>query len=281
MSAKQTPDNDSAGPTFESLLERRARLDNLHRALSNREIQPFFQPIVDPDGSITSVEALVRWVHPERGVLGVAEFLPLARMAGLAEAIDAHVLEKALEFATRLDQAGYSHVEIHVNVDPKVIGRGGFAARFLERCEQHGVAPSQMVIEITETDLLAPGEVSLENLSELRRAGTQVTIDDFGTGFSSLSHLMILPVDGVKIDKSFVAGLGTDTAATNLTRVILGLAQSLGLSAVAEGVEHASEYHELVSFGCTAFQGWRYSPAVHPDDLLELLPRITPADADD
>jgi diguanylate cyclase (GGDEF)-like protein/PAS domain S-box-containing protein len=280
MRAKRSTGAESAGPTFESVRMRRARLDDLINALGNGEIQPFFQPIVDADGRVTAVEALVRWVHPERGVLGVNEFLPLARMAGLAEATDDHVLDSSLVFATRLADAGYDHVEVHVNVDPKVIGRSSFATAFLDRCERRGSSARQMVIEITETDLLAPDPASLENISRLRQAGTCVTIDDFGTGFSSLSHLMQLPIDGVKIDQTFVAGIGTDAAATNLTRAILGLSESLNLSCVAEGVEQSSQRDSLATHGCTSFQGWLYSPAVPPDVLLGMLPQIDPSDWD-
>jgi len=281
MRAKRSSGGESVGPTFESVRVRRARLDGLIHAIGKGEIQPFFQPIVDADGYVTAVEALVRWVHPDRGVLGVDEFLPLARMAGLAEAIDDHVLDASLAFATRLVASGHGHIEVHVNVDPRVIARDSFAIGFLERCERHGASPRQVVIEITETDLLAPGAASLENISRLRQAGTRVTIDDFGTGFSSLSHLMQLPIDGVKIDQTFVAGIDIDAAATNLTRAILGLSESLELSCVAEGVERCSQRDSLAAHGCTSFQGWLYSPAVHPDVLLGLLPQIDPSDWED
>ena len=274
MRAKRNADPESGGISFDAINERRQQLDQLRAALDSGEIQPFFQPIVSVDGTVTAVEALVRWVHPVRGVLGVGEILPLAQMAGLMEAIDDRTLEAALRFAARLVDFGHGDVEVHVNVDPKVIAQAAFAAGFLRKCTETGADPAQIVIEITETDLLAPGVTSLANMQDLRRAGTHVSIDDFGTGYSSLAHLLELPVDGVKIDRRFVAGIDIDPAATNLTTAILGLSESLQLGCVAEGVEQPYQRDRLASLGCTAFQGWLFSPAVCADELLSLLPRL-------
>lgn len=280
MRVKRNADPQSGEISFDSINQRRRHLDQLRGALTTGEIQPFFQPIVAADGRVLSLEALVRWVHPVRGVLGVDEILPIAQMAGLAEAIDEQVLDLALAFARRLTEAGHGHIEVHVNVDPKVISRAAFAFDFLERCAQHGARPEQIVVELTETDLLAPGVTALDNMQELRRAGTHVSIDDFGTGYSSLSHLLELPVDGVKIDRKFVAGIDLDPAATNLTTAILGLSESLQLGCVAEGVEQPYQRDRLIALGCNAFQGWLYSPAVPPDEAMALLPTIDGAISD-
>lgn len=274
MRVKRNADPETGGISFDAINERRQQLDQLRSALESGEIQPFFQPIVSADGIVTAVEALVRWVHPVRGVLGVGEILPLAQMAGLMGAIDDHVLDMSLAFASQLDSSGYGNIEVHVNVDPKVISQPAFAASFLRKCSTFGANPGQLVVELTETDLLAPGATSLNNMQELRRAGTHVSIDDFGTGYSSLSHLLELPVDGVKIDRRFVAGIDVDPAATNLTTAILGLSESLQLGCVAEGVEQPYQRDRLASLGCTAFQGWLFSPAVAPSEVIGLLPRI-------
>lgn len=280
MRTKRNADPESGGISVDAINERRRHLDQLRNALATGEIQPFFQPIVDPTGQIIAVEALVRWVHPVRGVLGVGEILPLAQMAGLGEAIDDTVLNMSLAFAHRLSNFGRPDVEVHVNVDPKILSNPDFSHNFLQRCLQHGADPNQIVIEITETDLLAPGVASLNNLHELRRAGIHVSIDDFGTGYSSLSHLLELPVDGVKIDRRFVAGIDVDSAATNLTTAILGLSESLQLGCVAEGVEQPYQRDRLAALGCNAFQGWLFAPAVSADDVLEMLPALdaTPVD---
>ncbi len=274
MSAKRFTDPDSGGISVDAINDRRQQLELLRAALSDGQIQPFFQPICAADGTITAVEALVRWVHPLRGVLGVGEILPLAQMAGLAEAVDDQVLEQSLAFAVRLAEAGYPDIEVHVNIDPKVMSRPAFGATFLERCRRAGADPTHLVVEITETDLLSPGAASLANMQKLRFAGIHVSIDDFGTGYSSLAHLLELPIDGVKIDRRFVAGIDIDPAATNLTTAILGLSDNLHLTCVAEGVEQPYQRERLAALGCTAFQGWLYAPAVAPDELLAMLPQI-------
>ena len=274
MSAKRFADPETSGISVDAINERRRQLELLRAALDDGQIQPFFQPICTADGTITAIEALVRWVHPLRGVLGVGEILPLARMAGLAEAVDDQVLDQALKFAARLVATGHPEIEVHVNIDPKAISRAAFGASFLERCRRAGANPTQLVIEITETDLLSPGAASLANMQKLRFAGIHVSIDDFGTGYSSLAHLLELPIDGVKIDRRFVAGIDVDPAATNLTTAILGLSANLKLTCVAEGVEQPYQRDRLAELGCRAFQGWLFAPAVTADELLEMLPRI-------
>lgn len=271
MSAKRFADPESGGISVDAINQRRRQVDHLRHALNAGEIQPFFQPICDVDGQITAVEALVRWVHPLRGVLGVGEILPLAQMAGLAETVDDCVLDQALEFAVALTDLGRGDVEVHVNIDPKVIARPAFGASFLDRCRRRGAHAAQLVVEITETDLLSPGAASLANMKKLRFAGIHVSIDDFGTGYSSLAHLLELPVDGVKIDRRFVAGIDLDPAATNLTTAILGLSESLKLTCVAEGVEQPYQRDRLAELGCRSFQGWLYSAAVPGIEILAML----------
>jgi diguanylate cyclase (GGDEF)-like protein/PAS domain S-box-containing protein len=278
MSAKRFADPDTGGISVDAINERRRQLELLRAALDDGQIQPFFQPICDVDGTIMAIEALVRWVHPLRGVLGVGDILPLARMAGLAEAVDDQVIDRALQFAVRLVEAGHPGIEVHVNIDPKAMSRPAFGASFLERCRRAGADPAQLVVEITETDLLSPGAASLANMQKLRFAGIHVSIDDFGTGYSSLAHLLELPIDGVKIDRRFVAGIDVDPAATNLTTAILGLSDNLKLTCVAEGVEQPYQRDRLAELGCRSFQGWLFSPAVAADDLLAMLPRIERSD---
>jgi diguanylate cyclase (GGDEF)-like protein/PAS domain S-box-containing protein len=281
MSAKRFADPDSGGISVDAINDRRRQLELLRAALNDGQIRPYFQPICTADGTVTAVEALVRWVHPLRGVLGVGEILPLAQMAGLAEAVDDQVLEQSLQFAVRLAEAGHPEIEVHVNIDPKAMSRPAFGATFLERCRRAGADPTHLVVEITETDLLSPGAASLSNMQKLRFAGIHVSIDDFGTGYSSLAHLLELPIDGVKIDRRFVAGIDVDPAATNLTTAIVGLSDNLKLTCVAEGVEQPYQRDRLAELGCRSFQGWLFSPAVSADELVSMLPRIVPPDFSD
>lgn len=282
MSAKRFTDPDSGGISVDAINQRRRQVDQLRQALNSGEIRPFFQPICTRDGEVSAVEALVRWVHPLRGVLGASEILPLAQMAGLAEAVDDCVLDQALEFAVTLAGLGHGDIQVHINIDPKVIARPAFGASFLDRCHRRGAEPTQLVVEITETDLLSPGAASLANMQKLRFAGIHVSIDDFGTGYSSLAHLLELPVDGVKIDRRFVAGIDVDPAATNLTTAIIGLSESLKLTCVAEGVEQPYQRERLTELGCHAFQGWLFAAAVTTEEILAMLPapgrRTTTAD---
>jgi diguanylate cyclase (GGDEF)-like protein len=273
---KRHSEPDRPGISHQAIDERRRQLDQLRGALADGAIQPHFQPIVDRDGTVLAVEALVRWLRPQRATLGVRDILPLAQLAGLAEAVDDQVLELSLDFARELAAGGHPHIKVHVNVDPKVIAQPAFGGSFLKRCLGAGADPSQIVVEITENDLLAPGPAALANMQQLRVAGTRVSIDDFGTGYSSLAHLLELPVDGVKIDQRFVAGIDVDPAATNLTTAIIGLSESLRLDCVAEGVEQPYQVKRLAQLGCKAFQGWLFSPAVTGDEIFAMLPRLEP-----
>ena len=275
LSAKQSTDPASGEISVDAINKRRRQLDHLRQALSDGQIQPHFQPIVDATGKVLAVEALVRWNHPVRGVLGVSEILPLARMAGLAGAIDDRVLESALRMAVNLTANNHREVGVHVNIDPKVLARPSFGESFLNQCHRIGADPAQLVVEITETDLLSPGMSLLTNMQELRHAGVHVSMDDFGTGYSSLAHLLELPVDGVKIDRRFVAGIDVDPAATNLTTAIISLSKSLELKCVAEGVEQPYQLERLAALGCEGFQGWLFSAALPADDLLAALPRFS------
>ena len=273
---KRHSEADKRGISHQAIDERRRQLDQLRGALADGAIQPYFQPIVDAEGTVLAVEALVRWQRPQLDTLGVRDILPLAQLAGLAEAVDDRVLELSLDFARELAGAGHAHVKVHVNVDPKVIAQPAFGGSFLKRCLEAGADPSQIVVEVTENDLLAPGPAALANMQQIRVAGTRVSIDDFGTGYSSLAHLLELPIDGVKIDQRFVAGIDIDPAATNLTTAIIGLSESLRLECVAEGVEQPYQVKRLAQLGCKAFQGWLFSPAVPGAELFDMLPRLVP-----
>jgi diguanylate cyclase (GGDEF)-like protein/PAS domain S-box-containing protein len=255
--------------------ERRAQVEQLQRGLTNGEIRPWFQPIVAADGTIEAVEALVRWEHPMRGVLAAGQIIPLVHLAGLNEQFDDLVLDGGVAFARRLADLGYAHIDVHVNIEPKQLANPNYARQVLRRCDSHGVSPAQIVIELTETDLLSPDRSALDNMAALRQHGARVAIDDFGTGYSSLSHLLELPVDSVKIDRRFVAGLDVDPTSTSLTTAIVGLCHSLSLACVAEGVEQPYQRQRLSEIGCHSFQGWLYAAAMAPDRLVEALPRIT------
>ncbi len=244
------------------LAERRQVVDELNRALENDELRMWFQPIVDACAEITGFEALVRWHHPVRGVLTPPYFLPLVGIAGLSNRFDASVLDQTFAFLEELRLAGRGDMTVHMNVTPHQIGSVGFAERIWAERTSRSIAPGQLCLEITESDLLRVTTDALDNLSRLRREGVHIAIDDFGTGFSSLAHLLELPVDMLKIDKRFVQGLGTDSMASNLVSAIVGLTLNVGLDCVAEGVETADQRDLLVQAGCRSLQGWLFDAAL-------------------
>jgi diguanylate cyclase (GGDEF)-like protein len=253
-----------------AVAERRIVIDQLKRAVDMGELGPWFQPFVARDGTIVGFEALLRWVHPTRGLTAPDTFVPLLSLAGLDNAVDDLVLHRSLEFAAALGRAGHDGIQVHFNIRPRQLASNGFAQRVLQACADAAVAPSRVGVEVTESDLLHIGPAALENLARLRRVGLHVAIDDFGTGFSSLSHLLELPVDSLKIDQRFVSRLETDPTAAALTAAVIGLADNLGLQCVAEGVENREQRDHLLELGAALIQGHFFSPAVTAEAALEL-----------
>ena len=250
------------------LAERRVLVDQLQLALDRDELVMWFQPIVDVGGSLLAFEALLRWEHPLRGVLGPAAFLPLVSMAGFENRVNRLVIDQSLAFLAALAGVGRSDVVVHVNVTPTQVGTVGFGDELRRLREAAGVAPHRLCVEITESDVLRISDAALDNLALLRRSGVHIAIDDFGTGFSSLAHLLELPVDMLKIDRRFVSGLGLDPMANSLTTAILGLAGSMGMQCVAEGVETPDQRDQLFRLGCREFQGWLFDAAFPPGAAL-------------
>jgi diguanylate cyclase (GGDEF)-like protein/PAS domain S-box-containing protein len=258
------------GPLPHAVAERRIVIDQLKRAVEMGELGPWFQPFVARDGTIVGFEALLRWVHPTRGLTPPDMFVPLLALAGLDNVVDEIVVHESLSFAAALGRAGHDGIQVHFNIRPRQLASNGFAQRVLQSCADAGVAPSRIGVEVTESDLLHIGPAALENLARLRRVGLHVAIDDFGTGFSSLSHLLELPVDSLKIDQRFVSRLETDPTAAALTAAVIGLADNLGLQCVAEGVENRETRDRLLEMGAALIQGHCFSRAVSAEAALEL-----------
>ena len=253
-----------------AVAERRLVIDQLQRAVEHGELASWYQPFIDQHGRIVGFEALLRWNHPTRGITAPDTFMPLLSLAGLEGRVDDMVLQQAIDFAVALENCGHGDIQVHINIRPRQLSSPGFAQRLIDRCAGAGVAPARLGVEVTESDLLHVGPVALENLGALRRAGLHVAIDDFGTGFSSLSHLLELPVDSLKIDQRFISRLETDPTSAGLTAAVIGLADNLGLQCVAEGVETRAQRDLLVGMGGTLIQGHLYSPAIPADAALEL-----------
>ena len=256
------------------------RLDietSLRGALEGNELQVHYQPILDlATGRVRHLEALVRWRHPERGLLLPAEFVPIAEETGLIVPLGRTVLESACrELARwRLAHPTLSDVSVSVNLSGRQLGHPDLVDDLEQVIARTGVEPEAIVLEITESLLMDDVEFSHQTLARLKRLRVQLAVDDFGTGYSSLSYLRSFPVDLLKVDQSFVAGLGAEGGDEAIVSAIIKLAHTLGLEAVAEGVETAAQLARLRALGCNLAQGFYLAKPMPADEAFASLTRF-------
>jgi diguanylate cyclase (GGDEF)-like protein/PAS domain S-box-containing protein len=239
----------------------RAKLDlemELRRAIEHGELELEYQPVVRAHGeALYGFEALVRWRHPRLGMLPPSHFMPLAEEGGLVIALGEWVIEEACRTAKRwAEQHPGSGTVMAVNLSARQFQHPDLCARVREVIDRVGVDPSLLTLEITETVVMENSTRTLETLHALRALGVRLAIDDFGTGYSSLSYLKRFPVDVVKIDKSFVDGLATDSVDREIVAAVIRLASACGMQTVAEGVETAAQLDQLRLLGCSLVQGF-------------------------
>ncbi|MFF4708350.1 putative bifunctional diguanylate cyclase/phosphodiesterase [Streptomyces sp. NPDC001288] len=250
--------------------DRLGLLGDLRRALDAHEVQLHYQPKVRFDGQVAGLEALVRWVHPERGKVPPDEFIAIAESSGLMPHLTEYVLETALAQVARWRAQGL-RVPVAVNVSPRDVHTPGFAGSVAARLARHGVPAGALQLEITEHVLLEDPQRAADTLAGLTGHGVKMSLDDFGTGYSSLVHLRRLPVSELKIDRSFVARLAVDNEDAEIVRCTVDLAHSLGLLVVAEGVEDDETWERLRDLGCDAVQGWLVAAAMPPEETTAWL----------
>ncbi|MFE4969227.1 putative bifunctional diguanylate cyclase/phosphodiesterase [Streptomyces sp. NPDC056660] len=250
--------------------DRLGLLGDLRRALDAHEVQLHYQPKVRFDGQVAGLEALVRWVHPERGKVPPDEFIAIAESSGLMPHLTEYVLETALAQVARWRAQGL-RVPVAVNVSPRDVHTPGFAGSVAARLARHGVPAGALQLEITEHVLLEDPQRAADTLAGLTGHGVKMSLDDFGTGYSSLVHLRRLPVSELKIDRSFVARLAVDNEDAEIVRCTVDLAHSLGLLVVAEGVEDDETWERLRDLGCDAVQGWLVAAAMPPEEMTAWL----------
>ncbi|MGW0119790.1 putative bifunctional diguanylate cyclase/phosphodiesterase [Streptomyces sp. NPDC003327] len=250
--------------------DRLGLLGDLRRALDAGEVELHYQPKVGFDGHVAGLEALVRWVHPERGKVPPDEFIAIAESSGLMPHLTEYVLETALAQVARWRAQGLN-VPVAVNVSPRDVHTPGFAGAVAARLARHGVPAGALQLEITEHVLLEDPQRAADTLNGLTGHGVKMSLDDFGTGYSSLVHLRRLPVSELKIDRSFVARLAVDTEDAEIVRCTVDLAHSLGLLVVAEGVEDDETWERLRDLGCDAVQGWLVAAAMPPAEATAWL----------
>jgi EAL domain-containing protein (putative c-di-GMP-specific phosphodiesterase class I) len=242
----------------------------LEEALERGEFRLFFQPLVGlRDARLIGVEALLRWAHPERGILLPAEFLTSLEETGLIVPVGRWVFHEACRQARVWADAapdGSRPLRVSVNVSPRQLAQSDFPEMIREGIEANGVDPAQMYLELTETALVAAWPA----LGAARKIGVGLALDDFGTGYSSISHLRSFDLELVKLDRSYVVGLGESLEDDAIVRHIVALARSLGIATLAEGVSERSHVDRLLELGCELGQG-RYFADAQPSSVIDRL----------
>ncbi len=267
----------SFSPALTEAARERLMLENsLRKAIERDEMILLYQPQVSLlTGEIIGTEALVRWRHGELGLISPARFIPLAEETGLIVPLGEWVLRTACRQAAAWEREG-KYLRQSVNLSARQLGEANLVERVRAVLEETGLDPCLLDLELTESALVAQGEAAVSRLAALRALGVRISIDDFGTGYSSLAYLRRFPLDTLKIDRSFVMGLGgADRHARQdgaVVRAIISMAHALDLEVVAEGVEIAAQRETLQSLGCDSMQGFLFSPPVSPERLANLLP---------
>jgi diguanylate cyclase (GGDEF)-like protein len=264
---------------YERALGRLEVENDLRRAIGRHEFVVHYQPIVDlQSGMLWGVEALVRWNHPERGLLDPDEFVPVAEESGLVVPMGELVLMEACHRAVEWQRAFLRTppLAMSVNLSARQLKRSDLAETVERVLGETGMEGSRLTLDVTETVYVKALESNTALLDHLRTIGVRFSIDDFGTGYSSLSYLKRLPADALKIDKSFVKGLGEQVEDTAIVQMIIGLAHTLGMEVIAEGVESAEQARLLNEMGCDFAQGYHFSKPLPPEDIPALLSSDTP-----
>jgi predicted signal transduction protein with EAL and GGDEF domain len=246
----------------------------LRGGIDRGELRIFYQPQYSlRTSALVGMEALVRWQHPDLGLVSPMEFIPVAEESGLIVATGAYVLDEACRQVREWEERfpASAAMEIHVNLSARQFAQPDLVHQVAGALSRAGVSPGRLCLEITESVLMDDVESTMATLVELRALGVKVGVDDFGTGYSSLSYLKRLPVDVLKIDKSFVARLGEDMVDSAIVSSVVNLARSLGIAVVAEGVETDQQRLELRALGCPVAQGYYFSRPLSPQAAGELV----------
>lgn len=242
---------------------------SLRHALEREELYLHYQPQIALDNyQVIGFEALLRWNSPEHGIVPPSRFIPLAESSGLILPIGHWVIVEACRFAHKLADLGQDAIHVAVNISPRQLADENFVEMVRLTLEETGVQPKQLEVEITENVLISSLEDSIHKLGELKAMGVGLSLDDFGTGFSSLTYLRNLPVETLKIDKSFIDKLLEDSMQKDFVRSIIDMAHAIGLKVIAEGVESAVQLEKLTQYDCNCVQGYIFSKPVSQEEAL-------------
>jgi diguanylate cyclase (GGDEF)-like protein/PAS domain S-box-containing protein len=267
------------GPEMHASVQRRLELRRaLGHAITAGQLVVHYQPLVDiGTGAPTGAEALVRWQHPQLGLVSPDEFIPLAEETGQVVDIGRRVLGEAVRQIAEWNRlTGHGRLEMSVNVSTRQLVVDGFVGEVLDVLAEHRVSPRQLTLEITEATLVQEQQRTIHTLEALREQGVRIAVDDFGTGYSSLAYLRDLPIDEVKIDRSFVSGVADSIEARAMTLAVVRLVSMLNVRTVAEGIENLEQLAYMSAMGCERGQGYLYSP---PVPAAEAIAYITAASA--
>jgi predicted signal transduction protein with EAL and GGDEF domain len=255
-------------PEMDARVKARRILEmDLRQAMAEGRFEVYYQPCVSlANNEITGCEALLRWRHPERGMVSPAEFIPVAEETGLINELGKWVLTTAcLEAAT-----WPGHIKVAVNVSPIQFKDDTFALKVVAALAASGLAASRLELEITEPVLIRDDDAALAILHQLRAIGVRIALDDFGTGYSSLSYLQRFPLDKIKIDRCFLSDIADSDGSSSIVRAVVSIAAARNITTTAEGVETEEQRNLLRTFGCTEMQGYLFSPA-KPAAELKIL----------
>lgn len=262
-------------PSMQLEVDSRLAIGNgLRSAIKNNEFVLHYQPLVNVRGELLGAEALIRWNHPEQGMIYPDKFISVAEDNGMIPDIGQWVIKEAVEQVAEWKKAGICKQEtfrLAVNVSPRQFRQQGFVAQVLRVFEQTDVSPECIELEVTESMLMDELDDAVEKMDKLRTHGIRISIDDFGTGYSSLAYLKKLPLDQLKIDQSFIRDITSDENDAVVVETIIVMASHLGLSVIAEGVENQQQLDFLIEKGCKSFQGFYFSRALSAEDFTSYL----------
>jgi EAL domain-containing protein (putative c-di-GMP-specific phosphodiesterase class I) len=257
-------------------LERLQLETSLRQALARQEFSLYYQPLLEmPSGRVVALEALLRWRHPERGLMIPDQFISLAEDSGLVVPIDHWVLASACRQATAWDEQGLPPVAVSVNLSGRTFADPDLLQAVVTALSESGLDPTRLELEITEGVLMERADRTIQTLQALKAVGVRLAVDDFGTGYSSLAYLKAFPIDILKVDRSFVRDLTRDADDAAIVLAVIALAQSLGLQVVGEGVEDAAQLGFLRERGCDYAQGFLWGEPVAAEQVPDLLRRLS------
>lgn len=267
------PTGDSAGDAHNNTITENLKLkDDLHHAIERDELELHYQPRIDlGTGRIMGMEALIRWHHPEIGMVLPWEIIPLAEESGLIRPIGNWVLKTACRQAGRWSAAGFKDIGVAVNLSAAQFRERNLLGQIYNILRETGTDPCLLELEITESTIMDDIDMAASTMRAMHRSGIRISIDDFGTGYSSLNHLKRFPIDMVKIDRSFVRNISTDPDDASIVGAIITMAHNMGMNVIAEGVETVVQLNHLKNLGCNEVQGFLFSPPVPSDEAEALL----------